>query len=133
MPQLKKKKRASRAEIVRSNGVVVKNATSKSCWKGFERTVASYFGTKRVPLSGSNSGHNTNSDSLHPDIYIECKVREKFAVWSLFKDTEGKAKVEKKIPLCALKQKGERGWLVLVRPQDIVELAELIKSAQETE
>ena len=80
-----KKKRVPK-ELVRSNNVVVKHPTSKSTWKSFERKVAEFFGTKRVPLSGSNSGHGTNSDSLHPKVYIECKVREKFSIWSLFVD-----------------------------------------------
>lgn len=127
--EIKKRKKKSK-ELIRSNGVKVMHPTSKTCWKSFERLVAGYFGTKRVPLSGSNSGHNTNSDSLHPDIYIECKVRGKFSVWALFSDTEQKAKVENKIPLCALKQKGEKGWLVLIRPDDIVELAKLIQAVK---
>lgn len=110
---------------LRKNGVVVNKPTSSSNWKGFERIVASFFGTKRVPLSGSNSGHNTNSDSLHPRIYIECKVREKFALWKLFRDTEDKAKVEKKVPVVAIKQKGERGYLLIVRPQDLERLVQI--------
>lgn len=112
-----------RKEFVRKNNVVVKNPTSKTAWKGFERVVARFFGTERVPLSGSNSRHNTNSDSLHDKLYIECKFRNKFALWSLFKDTESKAKFEKKIPVVALKQKGEKGYLLLVRPEDIIKIA----------
>lgn len=120
-----KKKRVPK-ELVRSNNVVVKKPTSKSCWKGLELTVAKFFGTKRVPLSGSNSGHGTNSDSLHPKLYIECKLRNKFSLWSLFKDTEKKAIVEKKIPVVALKQKGETGFLLLVRPEDVKKISEIL-------
>lgn len=122
--KLKKKKRISKAQV-RSNNVVVNRPTSKSCWKSFERLVASHFGTKRVPLSGSNSGHNTNSDSLHPKLYIECKVRGKISLWQLFIDTENKAKVENKIPLVAIKQKGERGYLIVIRPDDLEKIAEI--------
>ena len=71
-------------------------ATSKRTWQRFEAAVAAIFGTKRVPLSGSNSGHNTHSDSMHPDIYIECKLRESFSIWRLFDDTSKKAKKEGK-------------------------------------
>lgn len=124
-----KKKRVPK-ELVRSNNVVVKHPTSKSCWKSFERKVAEFFGTKRVPLSGSNSGHGTNSDSLHPKVYIECKVREKFSIWSLFVDTEKKAKVEKKVPVVALKQKGEQGYLLLLRPEDLEKLTKYHKDAK---
>lgn len=113
-----KKKRVPKV-LVRKNNVVVKNATSKSCWKTFERVVANYFGTRRVPLSGSNSGHNTNSDSLHPKLYIECKVRNKISLWQLFADTERKAKIEGKVPIVAVKQKGEKGYLLVMRPEDL--------------
>ena len=119
------KRKLESKEVLRRNNVVVKNPTSKSTWKGFERIVAAFFGTKRVPLSGSNSGHGTNSDSLHPKVYIECKVREKFALWSLFKDTESKAKVEKKVPVVAIKQKGEQGYLLVLRPQDLEKLTKI--------
>ena len=111
--------------LVRKNNVIVKNSTSKSCWKSFERIVANYFGTKRVPLSGSNSGHSTNSDSLHPKLYIECKVRGKISLWQLFTDTEKKAKVEGKFPVVAIKQKGEKGYLLVMRPEDLEKIAEI--------
>lgn len=122
--KLTKKKRIPKIQI-RKNNVVVKKPTSKSCWKSFERTVAEFFGTRRVPLSGSNSGHGTNSDSLHPKLYIECKVRNKIAIWQLFVDTERKAKVEKKIPVVAIKQKGEKGYLLVIRPEDLRHINEI--------
>lgn len=124
--KLKRRKRPPKA-LIRANNVVVRNPTSKSTWKAFERTVAAMFGTKRVPLSGSNSGHNTNSDSLHPHLYIECKVRGKSAIWSLFSDTEKKAKVEGKIPLVALKQKGERGFIIVLRPEHLKEITKFLQ------
>lgn len=122
--KVEKKKRVPK-EILRKNNVVVRNPTSKSAWKHFERVVADFFGTKRVPLSGSNSGHGTNSDSLHPKLYIECKVRGKFALWRLFDDTEKKAKVENKLPVVAVKQKGEKGYLLVIRPQDLEKINEI--------
>ena len=42
-------------------------------WKAYERRVAKFFGTKRTPLSGINSGHSTHSDTLHPRLYLEVK------------------------------------------------------------
>ena len=112
--------------LIRKNNVVVAKPTSKSAWKGFERDVAAFFGTKRVPLSGSNSGHGTNSDSLHPRLYIECKLRGKMAIWQLFADTEKKAKDEGKIPVVAIKQKGQRGYLLVIRPEDIEKISKEI-------
>lgn len=129
---ISKKKRTPKI-LLRKNNVVVTHSTSKSCWKSFERNVAKDFGTKRVPLSGSNSGHNTNSDSLHPKLYIECKVRGKISLWQLFKDTENKAKVEGKIPLVAVKQKGERGYLVILRPEDIENVSKIRKEYTDIE
>lgn len=120
--KIKKKKREPK-EILRKNNVRVTKPTSKECWKSFERVVASYFGTKRVPLSGSNSGHGTNSDTLHDKLYIECKVRGKIALWQLFADTEKKAKIEGKIPVVAIKQKGEKGYLLIIRPDDLEKVA----------
>lgn len=125
-----KKKRVPKI-LVRKNNVKVTKPTSKECWKSFERVVASFFGTKRVPLSGSNSGHGTNSDSLHSKLYIECKVRGKISLWSLFTDTENKAKVEGKVPVVAIKQKGERGYLLVIRPDDLEKLVEIRKESLE--
>lgn len=119
-----KKKRVPKV-LVRKNNVKVTKPTSKECWKSFERTVATYFGTRRVPLSGSNSGHGTNSDSLHPKLYIECKLRNKIALWQLFTDTEKKAKVEGKVPVVAIKQKGEKGYLLVMRPEDLEKINEI--------
>ena len=122
--KINKKKRVPKV-LVRKNNVKVTKPTSKECWKSFERLVASFFGTKRVPLSGSNSGHGTNSDSLHPRLYIECKVRGRIALWQLFTDTEKKAKVEGKIPIVAIKQKGEKGYLLVLRPENLGKVNEI--------
>ena len=103
-------------------------ATSKRTWQRFEAAVAALFGTKRVPLSGSNSGHNTHSDSMHPDIYIECKLRESFSIWRLFDDTSKKAG---KIPLVAIKEKNKQGCLFIISPDNLKELAELYSSDKE--
>lgn len=119
------KRKRPKKEFVRKNNVVVKNPTSKSSWKSFERVVAKFFGTRRVPLSGSNSGHGTNSDSLHDKLYIECKLRGKISLWSLFEDTEKKARQENKIPVVAIKQKGSRGYLLVMRPLDVKKIAEI--------
>lgn len=129
---LKKRKRLPKSQL-RRNNVVVSKPTSKECWKSFERVVAKFFGTKRVPLSGSNSGHGTNSDSLHPKLYIECKVRGKISLWQLFIDTENKAKVEKKLPVVAIKQKGEKGYLLVIRPENLQDVAKIQLSSSANE
>jgi hypothetical protein len=94
-------------------------------WKAFERRVAAFFhAIGRTPLSGSNSRHNTESDTLHPDLYVECKQRAKSGAVALFRETEAKARKEKKVPVVALQQTGDTlGWLIVCRPKDIHALA----------
>ena len=89
--------------------------------------MAALFGAKRTPLSGSNSGHETESDSLHPRVFIECKRRARMWVWGLFQEVLAKALKEKKIPLLALKEKGGRSFLFVLRVED---MAALVKEMQ---
>jgi len=86
-------------------------------WKSFERTVSKFFGTTRNPLSGGNSKH-TQSDTLHPNLYIECKYRKKSSLSTLFKDTRMKAIKEGKTPIVCTKQKGEPGFLITIHNDD---------------
>ena len=75
---------------IRKNGVEVKNPTSKSAWKSFELKVASDFDTNRTPLSGMCKSL-TNSDTLHPKIYVECKLRggdKDFVFWDEVEKTK---------------------------------------------
>ena len=88
--------------------------TSKSCWTAFERTVSRFFGSERTALSGSNS-KQTASDSLHPVLFIEAKLRKRMWIWNLFTKTEKLAAKENKIPVVAIKQKGCKGWLLVIR------------------
>jgi len=71
-------------------------------WQSFEKRVAGIFNSVRTPFSGSNSGI-TSSDSLHDRVFIECKYHATdTALVKLMKETEEKAKVEKKLPLLAI-------------------------------
>lgn len=103
--------------------------TVNETWKRFEREVASWFGTQRTPLSGGNSKH-THSDSLHDNLYVECKYRKRVAVQGLFDDTAAFAEQEGKIPVVALKQKGSPSFLLVVRPQDVTTIANYIRSEE---
>jgi hypothetical protein len=95
-------------------------------WKAFERVVARFFGTERNPLSGENSRHHTNSDSLHPTLYIECKrdlsIFPKKLI-DLIMDTEEKASQEGKIPIIALKQHRRKGFYMLIHSADVLDVA----------
>lgn len=71
-------------------GKKAKKSTAKETWKAFERKVASDFGTTRTPLSGMVKTI-TNSDTLHPKIYVECKYRnDDYKFWEEFEETREK-------------------------------------------
>ena len=90
-----------------------------SNWKNTEREVAKAFGTKRAPVCNNVTHSDTFSDSL----YIEIKKRKRFWIWGLFEDTKTKALKEGKIPVVAIKQKGKKGFLILIRPEDVCQVA----------
>lgn len=98
-------------------------ATSRSTWKGRERKIARDFGSERTPLSGGNS-RITRSDSIHPKLFVEAKLRQKHAVVTLFDDTAKLAKLEKKIPVVALCEKGRPGYYLVIRPEHLKQVAE---------
>lgn len=77
-------------------------------WKAFERKVAAMLNTRRTPLSGMMSGHGTHSDTLHKDIYVECKWGKANATLTLWEDTVKKAKAEGKLPLLAMHRRGSQ-------------------------
>ena len=93
-------------------------STSRRAWQIFEQRVARFFGSERNPLSGSGAGL-TASDSKHPAIYIEAKLRAKSPVHRLFAETEAAARKEGKTPVLALQEKYHAGWLLVCRPEDI--------------
>jgi hypothetical protein len=91
-------------------------------WKAIERKVASFFGSKRTPLSGGNSGHS-RSDSLHPVLFIETKYRKKHSAVQLWRKTAVLADLESKKPVVALAEKGSRGFWLVVHSSDLMAVA----------
>ena len=100
---------------------------SNSTWKQRERNIAKLFRTKRVPLSGSNSGHNTSSDTMHQNYYVEQKHRKRHTTWTLFRDTREKAKKEDKIPIITLTEHNQAGCLVVIHSDDLETFCNLEK------
>ena len=70
-------------------------------WKAFERRIAATLGTVRTPLSGGASRHTT-SDTLHPDLYVECRYRIRSAVHKWWFVVRQSALKEHKVPVMAL-------------------------------
>lgn len=95
--------------------------TDKRTWQKLETKVAKSLKGKRNPLSGRSSRH-TAGDVIHDNFYVECKLREKMAVWSFFREAEEKAKKEGKIPLLILKEKNKHGELIALRLSDFTAL-----------
>lgn len=87
-------------------------------WKKRERQIATFFGTSRNPLSGSASRHS-ESDSLHPALFIEDKHRKKHSVVTLWDDTKKKATKEGKIPVVCLTEHNRPGFWVMVHSEDL--------------
>lgn len=95
-------------------------------WKARERALARMFGTQRTPLSGGNSRH-TRSDSLHPTIFIETKLRRRHAVLSLYDSVAELAKRENKLPLVVLSEHRRKGFFV-VMPLDILGIEAVLRA-----
>ena len=92
-------------------------------WKKRERDVAGYFKGTRTPLSGGN-GKVTRADVIHDNLFIECKLRAKHTVVSLWYETAKLAKLEGKIPVIALCEKNRPGFWVMVHSSDLSKIKE---------
>jgi len=90
-------------------------------WKAFERRVARFFNTERNALSGGNS-KLTRSDTLHPDLFIECKQRKRFAAIRLWDQTRNLAIKEDKTPVICLSEKNRPGFWILVHSEELSKL-----------
>ena len=87
-------------------------------WKRREREVASFFNGKRTSLSGGH-GKVTRADVMHNKLFIECKLRAKHTVVSLWDETAILAKEEDKTPVVALCEKHRPGFWVMVHSSDL--------------
>ena len=92
-------------------------------WKNRERLVSRFFGGVRNALSGINS-KITHSDVIHDNLFIECKLRAKHTVVSLWDETAKLAKLEGKIPVIALCEKNRPGFWVMVHSSDLSKIKE---------
>ena len=90
-------------------------------WKRREREVASFFNGQRTPLSGGH-GKVTRADVIHNKLFIECKLRAKHTVVSLWDETSKLAKGEDKTPVIALCEKNRPGFWVMVHSSDLEKL-----------
>lgn len=94
--------------------------TSRRTWQKAEGRAAEIFGARRQPGSGSGGRDDqTSSDSTHPTLYLETKLRAKHQARTLHDTVKVKAKKENKIPVLMLADKAREGFLVCVHSSDM--------------
>lgn len=107
-------------------------ATHRNTWKARERQAAAIFGTRRQIGSGSGGrADQTRSDSLHPRIFLETKLRASSAVRTLFDKTAVMAKKEGKVPCLAIFDKGRQGALLVFHADNLIEIAAELLAARD--
>jgi hypothetical protein len=107
--------------------------TARRTWQRAEDRAAALFGARRTVLSGSSGRDDaTASDSTHPALFLETKLRGTHAARTLFDATRAKARAEGKIPVLMLADKGRPGFLVCVHSDDLVALAEAVLAVIDT-
>lgn len=110
-------------------------ATHKSTWKRRERDAAGIFGARRQRCSGSSGRPDcSRSDSTHPTIYLETKLRRHHAAVALLDATRALARKESRVPVLALATKGRPGVVLVVAEADLAAvLAEFAAALDEAE
>ena len=108
--------------------------THRRTWQKAEGRAAALFGARRAVLSGSSGRDDASrSDSTHPTLFIETKLRETHAARTLWDGTKALARKEGKTPVLMLADKGRPGFLVCVHSDDLVEVFEAWQAAREEE
>lgn len=72
---------------------------------------------------------------MHDRLFIEAKLREKHAIWTLFDQTAILAKKENKVPVLAVKEKSRKGEIYCIHSDDLEYVLEalLIAKAKKAE
>ena len=94
--------------------------THRRTWQRREQSAAAIFGSSRQPGSGSGGREDqTCSDSVHPRIYLEHKMRAAHAVLAVWRDAKKKAHREGKDPVVVLSEKSKAGHWLLIHEADL--------------
>lgn len=89
--------------------------TSRSAWKRREAQAAALVGARRQRCSGSSGRPDcSRSDSTHPSLFIETKLRMSHAARKLHDAVKIHAEREHKTPVLMLADKGRPGVLICV-------------------
>jgi hypothetical protein len=101
--------------------------THRRTWQMAEGRAAALFGCRRQVGSGSTGRDDaTASDSTHPRLFIESKLRPRHTVRALHDKAKKQAAKEGKTPVLALFDKNRPGCLIVIHSDDLAAvLAEL--------
>jgi hypothetical protein len=101
-------------------------STHRRTWQRTEGRAAALFGCCRTVGSGSGGREDlTASDSTHPTLFLESKLRGRHTTRTLHDATKKLAAREGKTPVLALFDKNRPGFLLVVHCDDLpVVLAE---------
>lgn len=87
--------------------------THRRSWKKSEQRIAEALGGRRVPLSGQNSGHNTQADVLDVPEYVECKLMPESGAWTDLSDLDKAAKRYDRVPVLLYDLVDGPSWLAM--------------------
>lgn len=95
-------------------------ATHRRTWQRAESRAAALFGARRNVLSdASGRDDRTASDSTHPTLFVETKLRGRHAARTLYDAVKAKARKEGKTPVLCLADKRRPGFLVCLHSDDV--------------
>jgi hypothetical protein len=94
--------------------------TARRTWQLSEGRAAALFGCRRQVGSGSAGRDDlTASDSTHPTLFVESKLRARHTVRALHDTTKRWAVKEGKVPVLALFDKHRPGFLLVAHSDDL--------------
>ena len=100
--------------------------TARNTWKARERQAAAFFGVRRNRCSGSSGRADLDpSDTDHPRLHIECKLRVRHAAVALW---DACCKIARKpnkrcTPVLMLAEKNREGHWLVVHERDLIHVA----------
>src|SRR6516165_3542527 len=98
--------------------------TARRTWQQAEGRAAAFFGVRRQVCSGSSGRQDlTASDSNHPTLFIESKLRAHHAARKLHDATKKRAATERRTAVLALFDKQRHGCLIIVHSDDFLAVA----------
>jgi hypothetical protein len=95
--------------------------TARRTWQQAEGRAAALFAVRRQVCSGSSGREDlTASDSNHPTLFIESKLRDRHTARTLHDGTKKLAMKEGKVPVLALFDKCRPGFLLGIHNDDFM-------------